>query len=431
MVNNMKKIIFLIMPFLFFSCTKSSYDTLVALNNPTGTKYFQINSHPSESSSMATAITVTGIASDSLGVSKIEVCASLSSGPVICSLASGITNWSYTQSLGQGVNTIYAKATLADNSTTQTDPIIVYKYWEKIASFTFETGAPAFSVNGNTAYIYSGAINGSPYISSQLYHFNMATNLISNPSSTVNKNYAGNAYYHSGQNKIIVFGGVNQIEVQATLTPWLPNDKIYFYNPDGSSPTTYVIPENYQRFRAGFACVANKCYIIGGIGCVKAQYVHMNTIIEFDVNTHAFTLMGVNALEAVASPQVFVYGGKIYIFGGDMADNKYSKKLSYYIPGEFNHQISNPIINHRTGGSVVVIGSKAYVLGGEQFSDQINEVNQVASDKIELLDLSDAPTTITSKSLKPMPVGMKELALRHMAAKYMFLAALTAPLSEQ
>ena len=80
-------------------------------------------SYPSNGQTFTTsAITVTGTASDNVGVSKVEV--KVGSGSWV--LASGTNSWSKSFTLSPGSNTIYAKATDTSSNTDETSVTVTY-----------------------------------------------------------------------------------------------------------------------------------------------------------------------------------------------------------------------------------------------------------------------------------------------------------------
>ncbi len=121
----------------------------IAINSPTNGQAFTTST-----------ITVSGTASDNIGLSKVEV----KVGSEAWQLASGTTSWNTTVNLASGSNTIYARATDASGNIKETSIIVTYNSAQSnlTANWNFNegTGTIASDSSGNAN---NGMINGATW----------------------------------------------------------------------------------------------------------------------------------------------------------------------------------------------------------------------------------------------------------------------------
>ncbi len=124
-----------------------------------------INSPSNGQAFTSSTITVSGSASDDIGLSKVEVKA----GTGTWQLASGTTSWSKALTLASGTNTIYVRATDTSGNIRETSVTVTYNSIQSdlIAYLNFDEGtgtiASDSSDNGN-----NGIINGATWTTGKL-----------------------------------------------------------------------------------------------------------------------------------------------------------------------------------------------------------------------------------------------------------------------
>ncbi len=386
-----KKLLCVFFVFLFVGCSQSLDDGLGNLDDIGRKSEVIITSHSGDISIDVDNVELKGTAFDRGGIEKIEISVNGANYQPV----TGKENWKINIDLQLGENVIEIRMMNSKGNVFYANAVYLYYLWNYIKNFGEPISYTSVVQNGDDIFIIGGLNPMFDFVpaTSTLINYNRSSKTVNRDGLALNgiTELATTVIY---DNLIHVIGGLyfyqgNDFAYPKTMETCLLT---------GGCATGNEIPEIFRRGASAFGVIGDKVYIAGGVkgnfnGLSPEYNQYSNAILSYNFTSISWQTETVIEDDMdLAFCGSLVYNSKLYIFGGKNSNGNYQKTIYIYNPATSEvRKIENMLKYNRAGMGVTRIGSKVYLIGGENSSGFL--------DVVEVFDLDSE----TSKELRKMP----------------------------
>lgn len=385
----------LIGSFLFFSlisCTKSFDDKMNAVDDEGRNSQISITYPIDDTSLYQEELEIQGKADDNGGINSLEIV--LNNQPLKIENISG--KWKQKINLKIGENKIIGKMTNSKGDVYRTQPLYVYRLWEKTGDLPNPVAYPAVYFANKSIYILGGWTFQWDFLPAMdnLWSFDPASKQVQTYTPSLFRAcYSSNIGFY--QDQIFLISGLKKKEGGDYARNNMI-DRINYSNGSINPISISIETSTYIRAGSAYGQIDNSVYIIGGI---DSDGNTSDIIVKYDLAANQWSTLG-----ALGQPVKFagsiVYGHKIFIFGGmDNLGNFLKTIYIYDIDNTSVYTFPDRLKYARAGMGAVRIDNKVYLLGGETLN---SNGQKEYLDIVEVFNLE----TQTTLELRKMPAKL-------------------------
>jgi len=369
----------------FFSCSPSFQEQSESIDDTGRNSSLVITSPQNDYTAENQTVTVKGYAYDEGGIDSVEI--KVNSG--VYEKADGKTVWEKTVSLTPGENRIMVRMINTKMGVIKTDPIYIYALWTRKAELPIPFSHSNAVYLGGQFLIFGGKIYDASLIgaSKDFIKYDASLNTASKIGVIPKNSYSANTVVY--QNLIYSLGAIYYNYQVSSPT-------LLIYQPDSTVTYSLSTPSPYDRGGAATALIGNKAYLIGGLewnrNPLSPVLTPVSTILEHDLDTHTWAVkspLNLDKIPSFAYASAVSYQNQIFIFGGVDSNGVYQKNIYLYRPIDNTIEVlENRLAYKRAGFQAVLIGNKAYLIGGKGYSLE-DETKSVVLDAVEVFQLDE------------------------------------------